>query len=129
MIGIFDDADGDRLTDDDETVKKRLDELEQKVDKIRYNIIMMSFFTDLKIIESTIHRCRLHGIKLDPDLLSSLAEFKKHLYGDKNIFEIGRKYMDLSEKYFALRKDIYGKDVETEEMSKEELEELLKSYM
>jgi len=114
---------------EEELTKKRLDMLEEKVDKIRHNIIMMSFFTDLKIIESTVHRCKLHGIRIDPELLDSLAEFKKHLYGNKNIFEIGRKYMDLSEKYFALRKVIYGKDVEPEEMSKEELEELLKSYM
>jgi hypothetical protein len=114
---------------DEENIKKRLELLEEKVDKIRHNIIMMSFFTDLKIIESTVHRCKLHGIKIDPDLLSSLAEFKKHLYGDKNIFEIGRKYMDLSEKYFALRKEIYGEDAKTGEVSKEELEELLKSYM
>lgn len=118
---------GDILTEK-KTLEERIVELEEKVDRIRYNIIMMSFYTDLKIIESTIHRCKLHGIKISPKLLDSLDDFKKHLYGDKNIFKIGRKYMDLSEKYFALRKEIYGEDVKTEEMSKEEMEELLKSY-
>jgi hypothetical protein len=112
------------------SIRKRLDELEEKLDKVRYNVIMMSFYTDLKIIESTIHRCKLHGIKIEPALLDSLNEFKKHLYGDKNIFKIGRKYMDLSEKYFALRKEIYGEEeLSTDKLSKQKLQELLKSYV
>ncbi|UCH89493.1 MAG: hypothetical protein JSV49_02255 [Thermoplasmata archaeon] len=112
------------------SVQKRLDELEAKLDKVRYNILMMSFYTDLKIIESTIHRCKLHGIKVDESLTDALNEFKKMLYGDKDIFKIGKKYLELSEKYFTLRKEIYGEDeLIPEELSKEKLEEMLKSYV
>jgi hypothetical protein len=115
---------------EDESLEKRVEELEKKLDKVRYNVIMMSFYTDLKIIEGTIHRCKLHNIKIEKALLDSLDEFKKQLYGDKNIFKIAKKYLDLSEKYFELRKGIFQDDeLITEKLSKEELEELLKSYV
>ena len=115
---------------EDSNLKKRIEDLENKLEKVRYNIIMMSFYTDLKIIEGTIHRCKLHNIKINQDLLDALSEFKKQLYGDKDIFKIGRKYMDLSERYFELRKEIYGEDEPIAEgLSKEELEEILKSYV
>lgn len=115
---------------DDQKLEEKLIELEEKLEKVRYNVIMMSFYTDLKIIEGTIHRCKLHGIKIEKELIESLNEFKKQLYGDKNIFKIGKKYIDLSEKYFALRKEINAEDeLIPEELSKEQLEELLKSYV
>jgi hypothetical protein len=120
---------GGYLTED-ESLEKRVEELENKLDKVRYNVIMMSFYTDLKIIEGTIHRCKLHNIKIEKALLDSLDEFKKQLYGDKNIFKIAKKYLVLSEKYFELRKEIFEDDeLITEKLSKEELEELLKSYV
>ena len=115
---------------EDKSLEERVEMLEEKIDRIRHNIIMMSFYTDLKIIESTIHRCKLHNIKINEELTESLKEFKSTLYGDKNIFNIGRKYMDLTEKYFALRKEIFeDEDMAPDELSKEELEELFKSYV
>jgi hypothetical protein len=115
---------------DEKSIEKRVSDLEDKVDRVRHKIIMMSFYTDLKIIEGTIHRCKLHGIKIDSKLIESLKDFKNTLYGDKDIFKIGKKYLDLSEKYFALRKEIYtDEELIPEELSKEELEELLKSYV
>ena len=116
--------------DNEEQIKQRLEFLESKLEKIRINIIMMSFYTDLKIIESTLHRCRLHGINIEQDLLDALKEFKEHLYSKKDIFVTAKKYLALSEKYSALRKEIYGdEDPVSDELTKEELEEMMKSYV
>ncbi|UCH88750.1 MAG: hypothetical protein JSV49_10965 [Thermoplasmata archaeon] len=96
-------------------------------------IIIKSFYTDLKIIESTIHICKLHDIKVEPDLIETLKEFKFLLYSGKNINDIGAKYMDLAEKYYILRKEIYDEGEEDfligDISNKKKVEDMLKSYV
>jgi hypothetical protein len=114
-------------------VTKRLEELEKRIEKMSQGIIIKSFYTDLKIIESTIHICKLHDIKVEPDLIESLKEFKFLLYSGKNINDIGAKYMDLAEKYYSLRKEIYDEGEEElvvgEISTKKKVEDMLKSYV
>lgn len=112
-------------------VTKRLEELEKRIEKMSQGIIIKSFYTDLKIIEGTIHICKLHGIKVDQDLVESLKEFKLLLYSGKNINDIGSKYMDLAEKYYLLRKEIYEEDEELVigDLTKKKVEDMMKSYV
>jgi hypothetical protein len=114
-------------------VTKRLEELEKRIEKMSQGIIIKSFYTDLKIIEGTIHICKLHGIKVEAELIETLKEFKLLLYSGKNINDIGAKYMDLAEKYYLLRKEIYDEDGEDElllgNLSKKKVEDMLKSYV
>ena len=114
-------------------VTKRLEELEKRLEKMSQGIIIKSFYTDLKIIESTIHICKLHDIKVEPDLVDTLKEFKILLYSGKNINDIGAKYMDLAEKYYVLRKEIYDEGEEElligDVSSKKKVEDMLKSYV
>ena len=111
-------------------VTKRLEELEKRIEKMSQGIIIKSFYTDLKIIEGTIHICKLHDIKVEPELIETLKEFKILLYSGKNINDIGAKYMDLAEKYYLLRKEIYDEDeFVIGELSKKKVEDMLKSYV
>ena len=114
-------------------VTKRLEELEKRLEKMSQGIIIKSFYTDLKIIESTIHICKLHDIKVEPELIDTLKEFKILLYSGKNINDIGAKYMDLAEKYYILRKEIYDEGEEElligDVSSKKKVEDMLKSYV
>lgn len=113
-------------------VTKRLEELEKRIEKMSQGIIIKSFYTDLKIIESTIHICKLHNIKVESDLIETLKEFKLLLYSGKNINDIGAKYMDLAEKYYLLRKEIYDEGEEElliGDIGKKKVEDMLKSYV
>jgi hypothetical protein len=114
-------------------VTKRLEELEKRIEKMSQGIIIKSFYTDLKIIESTIHICKLHDIKVEPDLIETLKEFKLLLYSGKNINDIGAKYMDLAEKFYVLRKEIFDdgedEDLLLGDISKKKTEDVLKSYV
>ena len=114
-------------------VTKRLEELEKRIEKMSQGIIIKSFYTDLKIIESTIHICKLHNIKVEPDLIEALKEFKLLLYSGKNINDIGAKYMDLAEKFYILRKEIFDEgeddDLLIGNVSKKKTEDVLKSYV
>ena len=111
-------------------VTKRLEELEKRIEKMSQGIIIKSFYTDLKIIEGTIHICKLHGIKVEPELIDTLKEFKILLYSGKNISDIGAKYMDLAEKYYLLRKEIYDEEeFAIGDLTKKKVDDMLKSYV
>ena len=61
-------------------VTKRLEELEKRLEKMSQGIIIKSFYTDLKIIESTIHICKLHDIKTAV-ILSGIGQLSKTQLG------------------------------------------------
>lgn len=105
-----------------EDTGKKLAKIEKKIQEMKLNIVIMSFYSDLKLIENTLLSYEAQGIVIDESLLEKVEKFKILLQSDKNLPKLGKKFIELTEEFYNLRKDLYSYDtVEKSEEIKEKL--------
>lgn len=89
---------------------KKLARIEKKIREMKLNIVIMSFYSDIKLIENTLLSYQAQGIKIDESLLGKIDKFKILLQSDKNLPKLGKKFIELTEEFYNLRKLIHTKD-------------------
>ena len=108
-----------------EDTGKKLAKIEKKIQEMKLNIVIMSFYSDLKLIENTLLSYEAQGIIIDESLLEKIEKFKLLLQSDKNLPKLGKKFIELTEEFYNLRKGLYSGD--TVEKSEEIESDLAKS--
>ena len=68
-----------------EDTGKKLAKIEKKIQEMKLNIVIMSFYSDLKLIENTLLSYEAQGIIIDESLLEKVEKFKILLQSDKNL--------------------------------------------
>lgn len=105
------------------STSKKLAKIEKKISEMKLNIVIMSFYSDLKLIEDTLLSYQAQGINLDDSLMEKVEKFKILLQSDKNLPKLGKKFIELTEEFYKLRKDLFddksavSKDISIEETS------------
>lgn len=99
---------------------KKLAKIEKKIQEMKFNIVIMSFYSDIKLIENTLLTYQAQGIHVDESLLSKIEKFKILLQSNKNLPELGRKFIELTEEFYNMRKQIYDKEQSNQEKEIEE---------
>lgn len=97
---------------------KKLDMIEKKIQEMKFNIIVMSFYSDLKLIEETMLTYQSQGIEIDESLFEKIQKFKILLQSNRNLSVLGKKFIEVTEEFYKLRKQIHGSDNSTEKKSK-----------
>jgi len=89
---------------------KKLEMIEKKIQEMKLNIIVMSFYADLKLIEDTLLNYEAQGIKIDETLFEKIEKFKILLQSNKDLPTLGKKFIEVTEEFYKLRKKIHGSD-------------------
>ena len=89
---------------------KKLEMIEKKIQEMKMNIIIMSFYADLKLIEDTLINYQTQGINIDESLFEKIEKFKILLQSNKNLPTLGKKFIEVTEEFYNLRKQIQGTD-------------------
>ncbi len=89
---------------------KKLEKIEKKIQEMKLNIVIMSFYSDIKLIEETLLSYQSQGYKVNQSLLEKIEKFKILLQSNKNLPKLGKKFIELTEEFYNLRKRIYEKD-------------------
>ena len=90
---------------------------------MKFNIIIMSFYSDLKLIEDTLINYQAQGFKINESLFEKIDKFKILLQSNKNLPTLGKKFIELTEEFYKLRKTIHKSD-DKKDSIKEEMTEL-----
>ena len=89
---------------------KKLEMIEKKIQEMKLNIIVMSFYADLKLIEDTLLNYEAQGIKIDESLFEKIEKFKILLQSNKDLPTLGKNFIEVTEEFYKLRKKIHGPD-------------------
>jgi len=89
---------------------KKLEIIEKKIQEMKLNIVIMSFYSDLKIIEDTLLTYQAQGIKINESLFEKVQKFKILLHSNKNLSMLGKKFIEVTEEFYKLRKKIQETD-------------------
>jgi hypothetical protein len=100
-----------------EVTSKKLANIEKKIQEMKLNIVIMSFYSDIKLIEETILSYEAQGFEVNKTLVDKVEKFKSLLKNDKNLPKLGKKFIELTDEFHKLRNQIYTTDItgETEE--------------
>ena len=93
-----------------EDTGKKLAKIEKKIQEMKLNIVIMSFYSDLKLIENTLLSYEAQGVIIDESLLEKVEKFKHLLQSDKDLPKLGKKFIELTEEFYNLRKNLYSND-------------------
>ena len=85
---------------------KKLSKIEKKIKEMKLNIVIMSFYTDLKLIEDSIIGYQSQGIEIDEALYEKIEKFKIMLQSKRDLPALGKKFIELTEEFYKLRKRI-----------------------
>jgi hypothetical protein len=85
---------------------KKLVAIEKKIKEMKLNIVIMSFYTDLKLIEDTLLTYQSQGIDIDESLFEKIEKFKILLQSKQNLPTLGKKFIEVTEEFYKLRKQI-----------------------
>jgi len=94
-------------TDFLDSTSKKLAKIEKKIQEMKYNIVIMSFYSDLKLIENTLISYQSQGLEIDNSLLEKIEKFKILLQSDNNLPKLGKKFIELTEEFYKLRKKLF----------------------
>ena len=97
-----------------DTTSKKLANIEKKIQEMKLNIVIMSFYSDLKLIEDTLLAYQAQGMDIDNSLLEKVEKFKILLQSNKNLPKLGKKFIELTEEFYNLRKQMHPTEIETE---------------
>ena len=89
---------------------KKLEIIEKKIQEMKLNIVVMSFYSDLKLIEDTLIGYQAQGIEINESLFEKIQKFKILLQSNKNLSVLGKKFIEVTEEFYKLRKQIHGTD-------------------
>jgi hypothetical protein len=89
---------------------KKLAAIEKKIKEMKLNIVIMSFYTDLKLIEDTLLGYQSEGIPIDESLFEKIEKFKILLQTKQNLPTLGKKFIEVTEEFYKLRKQVYDND-------------------
>ncbi len=92
------------------STSKKLAQIEKKIKEMKLNIVIMSFYTDLKLIEETILNYQSQGIDIDEQLYEKIEKFKILLQSKRDLPELGKKFIELTEDFYKLRKQVLSKE-------------------
>jgi len=95
-----------------DNTSKKLAKIEKKIQEMKLNIVIMSFYSDLKLIEDTLLSYQAQGMTIDNSLLEKVEKFKILLQSNKNLPKLGRKFIELTEEFYNLRKQIHPSEIE-----------------
>jgi hypothetical protein len=97
---------------------KKLAKIEKKIQEMKLNIVIMSFYSDIKLIEDKLLSYQADGFEVDNTLLEKVEAFKLLLQQDKNLPKLGKKFIELTEEFYKLRKKLYRNSKEKLESSR-----------
>ena len=97
---------------------KKLAKIEKKIQEMKLNIVIMSFYSDIKLIEDKLLSYQAQGFAVDNTLLEKVEGFKLLLQQDKNLPKLGKKFIELTEEFYKLRKKLYRNSMEKLESSR-----------
>ena len=97
-----------------DTTSKKLANIEKKIQEMKLNIVIMSFYSDLKLIEDTLLSYQAQGMTIDNSLLEKVEKFKILLQSNKNLPKLGKKFIELTEEFYNLRKQMHPTEIETD---------------
>ena len=93
---------------------KKLAKIEKKIQEMKLNIVIMSFYSDLKLIEDTLLSYQAQGMTVDNSLLEKVEKFKILLQSNKNLPKLGKKFIELTEDFYNLRKQMHSTEIESD---------------
>jgi hypothetical protein len=96
------------------TTSKKLAKIEKKIQEMKLNIVIMSFYSDLKLIEDTLLAYQAQGMTIDNSLLEKVEKFKILLQSNKNLPKLGKKFIELTEEFYSMRKQMHSTEIETD---------------
>ncbi|MCK5561575.1 MAG: hypothetical protein KAJ51_13315 [Thermoplasmata archaeon] len=102
---------GEEPSDFLDSTSKKLAKIEKKIKEMKYNIVIMSFYSDLKLIENTLISYQASGIEIDNSLLEKIEKFKTLLQSDNNLPKLGKKFIELTEEFYNLRRKLFDPDL------------------
>ncbi|WP_455393051.1 hypothetical protein [[Eubacterium] cellulosolvens] len=94
-----------------DNTSKKLAKIEKKIQEMKYNIVIMSFYSDLKLMESTLLSYQAQGLEIDNSLLEKIEKFKILLQTNNNLPKLGRKFIELTEEFYNLRRELFDPEV------------------
>jgi hypothetical protein len=102
---------GEEPSDFLDSTSKKLAKIEKKIKEMKYNIVIMSFYSDLKLIENTLISYQAQGVEVDNSLLEKIEKFKILLQSDNNLPKLGKKFIELTEEFYNLRRKLFDPDL------------------
>lgn len=88
------------------STSKKLVAIEKKIKEMKLNIVIMSFYTDLKLIEDTLLSYQSEGVSIDESLFEKIEKFKILLQSKQNLPTLGKKFIEVTEEFYKLRKQV-----------------------
>jgi hypothetical protein len=92
------------------TTSKKLALIEKKIQEMKLNIVIMSFYSDLKLIENTLLSYQAQGIQVNESLIEKVEKFKILLQSNKNLPKLGKKFIELTDEFYKLRKEMFSEE-------------------
>ena len=96
---------------------KKLELIEKKIQEMKMNIVIMSFYSDLNLIEDTLLGYQSQGYKINDALFEKIAKFKLMLQSNKNLPALGKKFIEVTEEFYKLRKQINKSDGQSDSIN------------
>ena len=88
------------------TTNKKLEAIEKRIQEMKLNIILMSFYSDLKLIEDALFTFEAQGIQVDESLFEKIEKFKILLQKKQNLQKLGKKFVEVTEEFYKFRSKI-----------------------
>jgi hypothetical protein len=85
---------------------KKLTKIEKKIKEMKMNIVILSFYSDLSIIEDSILNYQAQGFEIDDKLLTKIDQFKILLHTKRDLRALGKKFIEVTEEFYKLRKHV-----------------------
>ena len=85
---------------------KKLTKIEKKIKEMKMNIVILSFYSDLNIIEESIFNYQAQGFEIDDKLLKKIDQFKILLHSKRDLRALGKKFIEVTEEFYKLRKHV-----------------------
>lgn len=96
--------------------------IEKKIQEMKLNIVIMSFYSDLKLIEETLLNYQAQGIEVNESLFEKIQKFKILLQSNKDLPLLGKKFIEVTEEFYKLRKQIQDSDDQADNLKDDLIE-------
>jgi hypothetical protein len=104
----------DFINDTSEKIAK----IEKKIKEMKMNIVILSFYTDLKLIEESIMTYESHGFEVSDELYVKIEKLKLLLHSKKDLPALSKTFIEVTEELYKLKKRIDTSEKQNKKKSK-----------